>query len=235
MLMVDISSSMQEDGLEPGVTNLDVVKEVVAEFVEARDFDRIELSTFAAYPRTECPLTLDKRSVVQQLDAVELVRRNGPEDGTAIGVALGHAARKLRDSDAASRIVVLLTDGEENQYEVDPGEAAALCKDLGIRVYTIGAGRKVGRNIWGQVQETPLRTDLLENIAAVTGGRFYRAKDADVLSQVYDEIDQLERTEREDVRYTDYDDLYHWLLIPAAALLALELLLRRGPYLELAG
>jgi len=234
MLVVDTSSSMLHDGLEPGVTNLDVVKEVVSQFIGQREHDRLGLMSFAALPRTECPLTLDQEAVLQHLQQVQCVQQNGPEDGTAIGVALGHAARKLSDSDAKSKVVVLLTDGENNVVEIDPEEAAALCADLGIRVYTVGAGRVVDRDVFNRPMEVPMRTALLESIAATTGGRFFRAKDATSLASVYAEIDELERTEREDLRYTDFDDLYPWLLVPAAALLLLELLLRRGPFLELA-
>lgn len=233
-LVVDTSSSMLEDGLERGVTNLDVVKQVVAEFVSGRKDDRIGLISFASWPRTECPLTLDMPGLLARIEAVECVRRTSEEDGTAIGVALGQAASKLKDSDATSKVVVLLTDGEENQFTVDPMEAAALCKDLGVRVYTIGAGYRTRSSIFGAQTERPLNTQLLQAIADITGGRFYRARDAGSLAQVYDEIDALERTRREDVRYTDYEDLYIWLLLPAAALLAAELLLRRTVFLEFA-
>ena len=229
MLVVDTSSSMLMQGLKAGVTSLDVVKEVVAGFVKGRDGDRIGLLTFASYPRTECPLTLDHGTLLDRLKLVHCVAPNTEEDGTAIGVALGQAARKLKDSDAKSKVVVLLTDGENNQLAVDPLEAAALCKDLGIKVYTVVAGPDRT-----SLLSQPLDTSLLENIAATTGGRFYRARDADVLKQVYAQIDGLERTQRQDVRYTDYDDLYAWLLVPATALLLLELLLRRVSHLEFA-
>ncbi len=229
MLVVDTSSSMLIHGLSQARTSLDDVKAVVGDFVQGRDGDRVGLVTFANYPRTECPLTLDMAGLRQRVDAVQCVRMNSQEDGTAIGVALGQAARKLRDSDAKSRVVVLLTDGNENRYTVDPLQAAALCKDFGIKVYTVAAGPD--RSSFAL---PPVDTSLLESIASTTGGRFYRVRDADVLRKVYGEIDQLERTQREDVRYTDYDDLYAWLLVPAAALLLLELLLRRGPHLEFA-
>ena len=235
MLVVDTSSSMTNDGIEQGVTNLDVVKDVVAEFVGERRSDRLGLLSFAAYPRTECPLTLDTDAVIDRLRDVEVVHAQTEEDGTAIGVALGYAAAKLRDSDAASKVVVLLTDGEENQWTVDPLEAAALCKDLGITVYTVGAGRVYQVDpLFGGKHERQLDTDLLQAMASNTGGRFFRAKDGSALRDVYAEIDELEKTERQDVRYTDYEDLYWWLVAPAVALLALELLLARGPYLEFA-
>jgi Ca-activated chloride channel family protein len=234
LLVVDTSSSMLQAGLQKNVTNLDVVKHVISTFVANREDDRIGLMTFAALPRTECPLTLDQSAVLQHLTAVRCVQPNGPEDGTAIGIALGNAARKLIDSDATSKVIVLLTDGENNVDAVDPNEAAALCKDLGIKVYTVGAGRHTERTLFGQTIEVQFPSELLESVAATTGGRFYRAKDSSMLAAVYADIDELEKTRREDVRYTDYDDLYPTVLVPAAVLLMLAFFLRRGPYLEFA-
>ncbi len=234
LLVVDTSSSMLEPGLQNNVTNLEVVKDVIIRFVATREDDRIGLMSFAALPRTECPLTLDQSAIIQHLRDVKCVQSNGPEDGTAIGSALGNAARKLMGSDAESKVIILLTDGEENLTHIDPNEAAALCKDLGIKVYTVAAGTRLRRDLFNRTMDVALRTELLESIAATTGGRFFRAKDAGALEGVYEAIDKLERTEREDVRYTDYDDLYHMLILPAAGLLLLEAFLRRGPYMELA-
>lgn len=233
MLVLDVSSSMSKDGLERGVSNLEVVKEVVAGFVRGRDADRMGLVTFAALPRTACPLTLDNDSVLRHLSAVECVRTNGPEDGTGVGVAIGHAARKLMDGDAKSKVIVLLTDGIENQFAITPEQSAELCADLGIKVYTIGAGVTRRPGLFG-VEEVELPTDMLEAVANATGGAFFRARNARVLEDVYRRIDELEKTEREDVSYTDYDDVYAWFVAAAAALLALELVLRRTVYLELA-
>jgi len=161
---------------------------------------------------------------------VQCVRPNSEEDGTAIGVALGQAARRLRDSDAASKVVILLTDGENNRHDITPEEAAALCKDLGIRVYTIfagpGAEESFGRRL------LPVSTALLERIAQTTGGRFFHARDAGALEAVYAEIDRLERSEREDLRYTAWDERYPWLLLPATLLLALGWFCERGTHLE---
>jgi Ca-activated chloride channel homolog len=233
VLVVDTSSSMLEATMRKNVPNIEMVKSVVADFVKARPNDRLGLVTFAAWPRTECPLTLDHDTLLERLKAVHCVERNTEEDGTAIGVALGQAARKLKDSDAKSKVIILLTDGQNNQYAVDPMEAAALCKDLGVKVHTIFAEMVLDQ---GQ-RRLPIPTggdDLLRSISAATGGQFYKASDAKGLQQVYAEIDELERTARQDVRYTDYEELYPWLLVPAGALLLLELLLRRGPLLEFA-
>jgi len=229
VLVVDTSSSMLMHGLQNDESSLESVKDVVTAFVKGRDGDRVGLLTFANYPRTECPLTLDMPALAERVAGVQCVRPDSEEDGTAIGVALGQAARKLRDSDARSKVVVLLTDGQENRYTVDPLQAAALCKDLGIKVYAIAAGPDRT-----SILSPPLDTSMLETVASTTGGRFYRVRDSEVLRDVYGEIDKLERTRRQDVRYTDYDDLYAWLLVPAIGLLLIELLLRRGPHLEFA-
>ena len=232
-LVVDTSSSMTSSSLgEDGLTNLEVVKEVVARFIKGRQDDRIGITSFAAYPRTESPLTLDRDALLECVRKIECVRANGPEDGTGIGVALGHAAVKLKDSEARSRVIVLLTDGEENRNEITPAEAATLCAQLGIKVYTIGAGRPLTADLFGRIYEAKYDTTMLEGVASETGGRFFRAKDKDALEGVYEEIDRLERTEIEDVGYTEYTDLYPWLLGPALVLLLLELLLSRGPWLE---
>jgi Ca-activated chloride channel family protein len=233
VLVVDTSSSMLEDTLRQGVPNIEMVKAVVAEFVKARGNDRMGLVTFAAWPRTECPLTLDHDTLQERLKAVHCVERNTEEDGTAIGVALGQAARKLKDSDAKSKVVILLTDGQNNQFAVDPLQAAALCKDFGVKVHTIYA-EPVVRQGGRQLPVPSVADELLRRIAVTTGGSFFRATEARALQEVYAKIDALERTAREDVRYTDYEDLYPWLLVPAGALLVLELLLRRGPLLEFA-
>lgn len=232
VLVVDISSSMTRSGLEKGVPNIDVVRSVVTDFVKAREDDRLGLVSFARLPRTVCPLTLDNDAVLQHLRGLKCVQTNGPDDGTAIGAALGHAARKLRESNAKSKVIVLLTDGEENQFIIPVEDSTALCKDLKIKVYAVGAGVVLASDLFGNVREASLDTTLLEYVAETTGGQFYRARSAQTLQRVYDEIDQLEKTEREDLRYTDYDDLYPWFLVPAALALAMELLLRRGPYLE---
>ena len=231
LLCVDVSSSMLEPGLEQGMTNLEVVKEVVADFVSGRSDDRIGLVTFAGYARMVCPLTLDQDAVLEHLSEVECVRPNSEEDGTAIGLALGQAARKLKDSDAASRVIILLTDGEENRRVIDPREAAALCKDLGIRVYTVGAGRQYMNTFGGRV-EVGLDTQLLEEVAQKTEGKFWRAKDTSMLAGVYDEIGRLETAAREELIYTDHEDLYHGLVLASLFLLITEFGLRRGPYLE---
>jgi len=228
VLVLDRSSSMLESSLDRDVTNFQAVKEAAAEFVRGRPDDRLGLVSFARYARTECPLTLDGEAVLEFLRDVEIARPRSEEDGTSIGIALGHAALKLRDSDAKSKVVVLLTDGlEMNAGIVDPDESAALCADLGIRVYTI-----LAVSPFFQSWDLQRAKSLLERIAGTTDGRAFSVRSAGYLEQAWETIDELETTEREDVRYTDYDDLYPALMPWALGLLVLGAALARGPYLE---
>ncbi len=231
VVVVDVSSSMLDHGLERTSTNLEVVKEVVADFMRVRENDRIGLVTFAVLPRSESPLTLDKNALLSELADVECVRPNSVEDGTAIGAALAHAANKLRESPSKSRVVVLLTDGEENNAEIPSSEAIAYCKQFGVKVYTVGAGRFFDPTSRAWFQRS-VDSSLLEKIAGETGGRFFVATDTDSLKEVYSAIDELETVEIEDFRYTDFEDVHASLLVAAALLLALGLLAVRGPYLE---
>jgi Ca-activated chloride channel family protein len=234
MLAVDLSSSMlaEDFTLAAGPANrLDAVKEVVRTFVENRDGDRIGLVLFAARPYLQSPLTLDHGWLLANLDraAIGLI-----EDGTAVGSALATAVNALEGSESKSKIVILLTDGQNNAGRVTPDAAAEAAATLGYRVYTIGAGtRGVARypttDFFGNKRYVPMQVDIddagLERIARATGGRYFRATDTESLRNVYDEIDQLETTEYEGLLYLDYHELYPWLAIPALLLLGVEALL----------
>jgi len=222
-LVVDRSGSMRFDDLERDKSRLEVVKEVVADFAERRMTDRVgaadnvALITFAHYPRLLCPFTLDVDALHGFLDGVEIVQRR-EEDGTAIGVALAKAVAVLRETDARSKVVVLLTDGENNVHDITPDDAAELAAEEGIRVYTIYAARYLYRHdpFRGYVPDTAGQdTSELQRIAEVTGGRFYHARDREALEQIYGEIESLERTERHERRYEESFDLYLRLLLPA--------------------
>ena len=222
VLAVDRSGSMRFDDLERGKSRLDVVKEVVVDFAARRMTDRegaadsVALLVFARFPELLCPFTLDVSAVRGFLEDVELVDRR-EEDGTAIGVALAKAVSVLRASDAKSRVVVLLTDGENNVQDIAPGAAAELAAELGIRVYTIYAARYVYVHdpFRGYVpREGSADTSDLEAIAELTGGRFYRARDRDALEQIYQEIEALERTPRQERRFEETFDLYLLFLLP---------------------
>lgn len=225
-LVVDRSGSMRFRDLEEGRTRLEVVKDVVGDFAVRRMTDEVgaadacALITFAQYPQLLCPFTLDAGALTGFLDGVELVKHE-IEDGTAIGRGLAKAVSLLSESDAKSRVVVLLTDGENNVGDIPPLEAARLAAELGVRVYTVLAGRFVYQeDIFGREHATERALDSteLEEIARLTEGKFFRARDREALEAVYAEIEALERTERSEERFTQTYDLYPPILL--AALLA---------------
>jgi Ca-activated chloride channel family protein len=243
MLAVDISGSMlAEDFTVEGerANRLEAVKSVVKEFVEGRPGDRIGLVLFGARPYTQCPLTLDHGWLLTNLERAQI---GMIEDGTAVGSALATAAGRLKLSEAKSKVVILLTDGQNNAGKVSPLTAADATAALGIKVYTVGAGTRglapyPARDLFGNTVYQPVQVDIdeatLTEIAKKTGGAYFRATDTASLKQIYEDIDKLERTEFTAPRYLDYDELYPWLMLPAMLLLALEVglshtLLRKLP------
>jgi len=243
MLAVDISGSMLAEDFtvdSQRVNRLEAVKSVVKQFVDRRASDRIGLVLFGARPYTQCPLTLDHGWLLQNLDRAQI---GMIEDGTAIGSALATAAARLKLSDAKSKVVILLTDGQNNAGKISPLTAADAAAALKVKTYTIGAGTRglapyPARDLFGNVVYQPVQVDIDEEtltaIADKTNGRYFRATDTESLEKIYEDIDQLERTEFEAPRYLDYDEWYPWLLLPAVALLAFELtlsqtILRRLP------
>jgi Ca-activated chloride channel family protein len=234
MIALDLSSSMEAADFRPN-NRLHVAKEVLAEFISGRSNDRIGLVVFSGAAYTQAPLTLDYgvlKEVVRQL------RTRVLEDGTAIGDAVATAINRLRDSDAKSRVVVLITDGDNNAGAVSPVDAAKAAKALGIPVFTIlvGKGGKVpfpaGQDIFGNTAwrdvEIPINPKLLEDIAKTTGGEYYRATDRDELkANLQKVLDTLERSKiLEGGVITNYKELFHPFLLWAFTLLALELLLK---------
>jgi Ca-activated chloride channel family protein len=243
MLAVDISSSMlAEDFTLQGerANRVDVVKSVVEDFVSRRAGDRIGLLLFGARPYTQCPLTLDHGWLLQNLRRAEV---GMIEDGTAIGSALAVSASRLQRSDARSKVLILLTDGQNNAGKISPVTAADAVAALGIKVYTIGAGTRglapyPAQDFFGNRIYRPVSVDIdedtLKQIAEKTGGAYFRATDTESLQKVYEEIDLMERTEFSAPRYVDYEELYPWLVVPAFFLLVAEVslgatLLRKLP------
>jgi Ca-activated chloride channel family protein len=224
-LVIDCSGSMRYEDLEEGKNRLQVVQEVVRDFAVRRMSDRegaadnIALITFAAYPRLLCPFTLDVDAITGFLESLKPVE-NRAEDGTGIGVGLAKSVAVLREVPAKSRIVVLLTDGENNIDLITPLDAAELAAKEKIKVYTVFAGRYVFTyDVFGNLRRTqrPIDTSDLEAIAEKTGGRFYRARDRKELEQIYAEIEKLERTKRVEKRWSETYDLYLAWLVPALA------------------
>ncbi|MBK7874540.1 MAG: VWA domain-containing protein [Planctomycetes bacterium] len=232
-LVIDRSGSMAYEDLAPGTSRLAVVKEVVEAFAARRMTDRegaadnCALITFAAYPQLLCPFTLDVDAITGFLRGLEPVKERS-EDGTGIGIGLSKAVLVLKETQSRSKVVVLLTDGENNIDLIPPADAARLAAEQGIRVYTVFAGRFVYQpDFFGNLHATEREIDTsdLENIASTTGGLFFRARDKQELERVYAEIERLERTPRIEQQWSDTFDLYPWFLAPALAAYALAWLL----------
>lgn len=228
LLCIDVSSSTIADDLQPGRSRLDVAKTAAKEFVERRPEDRIGLVTFARYPDLACPPTTDHASLLAMLAETSHVQADGEEDATGIGMAVARSATALRRSTSSSKVVVLLTDGEENVArpdlpdEITPAEAAALCRELGVRVYTIvaGIGRKEPDGRFVELDTAPVRA-----VAERTGGAFFTARDANAVSRVYERIDELERSAFAEPRFR-YVDRFAGFLVAGLAMWVLGLLLR---------
>lgn len=234
VLAIDVSTSMRAEDFEVDgkrQNRLYVVKEVVEEFITNRPGDRIGIVVFAGVPYTLSPLTWDHDWLIRQLDNV---KTGMVEDGTAIGSALVTSLNKLKESDAKSKVVILLTDGLNNAGSVPPETAAEAAKALGHKVYTIGAGTKglapypvesFGRVFYQDVK-IDIDEELLQAIAETTGGKYFRATDTDSLRSIYAEIDRLETTEIEMPKYMEYKELFRYFVIPAMIILVLEFILR---------
>lgn len=227
-------------------SRLGYAKEVIADFIQKRHSDRIGLSVFAGRSFTQCPLTLDYGSLLEILSAVNDSTATG--NGTAIGDGLMNSLARIKKSTAKSRVVVLLTDGKDNASLVSPLHAADVAKALGVKVYTVGVGKKKGKILgfqqnpwtgeisWAEREITPeegIDEDMLRGIAQKTGGRFYRAENREELENIYSEIDELEKTEIETVAYARYSEkFYPWLLV-GALLILLELLLANTRFVRI--
>lgn len=233
VVVLDISSSMLAEDFAPD-NRLTVAKRQVREFIRGRSFDRIGLVAFAGEALTQVPITIDYDVLYQSLEQL----RAGAgllEDGTAIGTAIATGANRLRRAPGESRVMILMTDGENNRGEIDPRTAAQAAAALDIRIYTIGVGSEgvapipVATGPFGvQYANLPVSIDdeLLTEIADVTGGRYFRATNTEALDSVYRQIDQLERTSVDVSRYVSYTPRYLPFLFLAALLLLGEWALR---------
>lgn len=217
MLVLDISTSMEtlDMGGDRRRRRMDAAREQALTFASARANDRVGLMTYAQFPELRCPLTLDQRALETFLLGVDIVS-DQREDGTAIGVALAKAVSVLERSDAASKVVVLLTDGENTIDNIMPLDAGRMAVDSSVRVHTIGVGRGRRMPIVGTV---PVDFSELEQIAEMTGGRFFAAPTEADLAEVYAAIDELEKVELEDPRYRTVDYFHVPLLLGVAFLL----------------
>ena len=231
VLALDISSSMLAEDLAPN--RIEAAKAVAADFAGGRRNDRIGLVIFAGKAFTQAPLTLDHSVVVSLIGELEV---GMIEDGTAVGMGLATAVKRLQASEAASKVVVLLTDGRNNRGEIDPVTAAQAAQALGVRVYTIGAGSRGTVRVpitdrFGNRRYVTTRADVdeatLRATAETTGGRYYRATDRESLEAIYGEIDELETTEIQVENFTTYGERFHIPLLAGLLLLLAEVVLGR--------
>jgi Ca-activated chloride channel family protein len=234
MLVLDVSRSMLAEDFTIGnrrANRIDAVKLVTQQFIRERPNDRIGLVAFAGRPYLVSPLTLDHDWLIRNL---ERLRIGLVEDGTAIGSAIASAANRLKDKEAKTKLIVMLTDGDNNAGKVQPLTAAEAAKALGIRIYTIGAGtegeapfpltNQFGRTVYRNVL-VKFDEKTLQEIAAMTSGQYFRATDTNSLRTIFGEIDKLEKSKVEVEKTAQYRDLFMWFLIPGLACLALEILL----------
>ena len=231
LLVLDISESMRAEDFE-GTNRIQTAKLVIKDFLAHRENDRIGLVVFAGESFTLCPLTLDYPVLVELLSDVQLGQL---ADGTAIGDALATATHRLRVSQSKTKIVILLTDGENTAGSITPETAASLAKSFGIKVYTIGMGKEGGARIpyadttFGKRYRevlTYLDENTLKLIASTTGGSYFRATDEQSLKRIYTEIDRFEKTKFEVTNAIVRKELVGYFLIPTMLLLGIEMLLR---------
>lgn len=236
VLAIDLSSSMLAEDFQPQ-NRLEVAKDKVKQFIAGRTVDQVGLVAFSGEALTQVPLTIDY-PVLQA--AVDNLQPGQLEDGTAIGTAIATASNRLMHASGRSKVLILLTDGVNNRGTIDPRTAAQAAAALGVRVYTIGVGSEgmapvpVGRGVFGlryELRPVELDEPLLEFIASVSGGRYFRARDAQSLQRIYEQIDRLERSPIRAQRFVRYRELYRVPLGLALVAAALEMLLLawRGP------
>ena len=238
LLVIDQSSSMLAQDFKPN--RLEAAKEVAKKFIKDREGDRLGLIVFAGEPYIQCPLTRDINVLLEFTDEIEIIDQE--HDGTAIGMAIANSINRLRESDTESKTIILLSDGSNNQGELDPITAAGLAAKFDIKIYTVAAGTHglapyPVTDAWGRQVIQKVQVDVdeesLKEIAIITGGQFFRATDNKSLLKVYEDIDALERTEIEVKEYQNYTELYSWFTIPAAFASIFFLFLSRGIFHKL--
>ena len=229
VIAVDVSTSMLARDFKPD--RLSAAKDISIEFIAQRPSDRMGIVVFAGESYTQCPLTTDRATLINLMKEVQT---DLIEDGTAIGNGLATAVARMKDSDAKSRVIILLTDGVNNRGEVDPSMAAEIAKTYGIRVYTIGVGREGEapypvQTPWGpdvQMMKVEIDEPLLKQIAAETDGKYFRADDNTKLAEIYSEIGKMEKTRTTVDSFPIYKDLFPRYAIWALVCLLLEVLIR---------
>lgn len=229
MVALDVSGTMLAEDLKPN--RLQAAKKVATEFIAGRPNDNIGLVVFSGESFTQCPLTSDHSALINLFNSVEY---GMIEDGTAIGLGLANAVSRIKDSEAKSKVIILLTDGSNNAGDVAPRTAAEIAQSFGVRVYTIGVGTRgmapyPFQTPYGiQYQNIPVDIDesMLREIADMTGGTYFRATDNSKLKAIYEEIDQMEKTKLRVNQYSKKSEEYLPFLLAAFVLLIFELVVR---------
>ena len=230
VLAMDVSTSMLAQDFSPN--RLEAAKQVAIEFIEGRPNDRFGLVVYAGESFTQCPLTTDHK-VVKNL--LKEVKDGLIEDGTAIGMGLATSVSRLKESKAESKVVILLTDGENNSGFIDPMTAVEIAEEANVKVYTIGVGSYgtapyPTTDLWGRDThvdiEVKIDEELLINIAEPTGGMYFRANSKDKLAQIYEQIESLEKTELEELKYYNHEEKFELFALIALILLFSELILQ---------
>ena len=234
MLLLDVSRSMLAEDFSIGgrrANRLDAVKKVTEDFIEDRPNDRIGIIAFAGRPYLVSPLTLDHDWLFQNLNRVQI---GLVEDGTAIGSALASGANRLKDREAKSKVLVVITDGDSNAGKITPATASEAAAALGMKIYSIGTGTRGMApypviDAWGRTFYRDFQVEIdeetLKQIAQLGGGKYYRATDTKSLEQIYKDIDKLEKTTVELTQYRQYRDLFPWFIGTGVALLSLQMVL----------
>ena len=230
-LAIDVSTSMLAEDFKPN--RLESSKNVAIQFISGREDDRIGLVVFSGESFTQCPLTTDHAVLI---NLFKDVKSGIIEDGTAIGLGLANAINRLKDSKAISKVIILLTDGENNMGEIAPITAANLANTFGIRVYTIGVGTrgmapypfKTAFGTRYQNVEVNIDEDMLREIANITGGKYYRATNNQKLKEIYTEIDQLEKSKIDVKKFSKKQEEYFWFAFFAGLFIIFEIFIRNA-------
>ncbi len=233
VMAIDLSSSMLAKDLKPN--RMEALKKVAINFVDGRPNDRIGIVVYAGEAYTQTPVTSDKAIVENAIK--NMTFNNVLQDGTAIGMGLTTAVNRLKDSKAKSKIIILMTDGVNNTGFIEPETASDIAKEYGIKVYTIGIGTNGnamfpyafapnGKDFLYKMLPVEIDQDLMKTIAKNTGGKYFRAISNSKLEEIYSEINKLETTEIEELKYYDYDEKYRPFVLLAGILLLIEILLR---------
>ena len=233
MLALDTSGSMQALDFikdEKRDTRLAMVKDVVSQFIDNRPNDRMGMVVFGSEAYTQCPITLDQGILKSFLSKLDIGMAG---DSTAIGSAIGIAVKRLKDLESKSKVIILLTDGQNNAGSLPPLQAAQTAKAFGIKIHTIAVGTHgkapfLVNSIFGQryvYQQVDIDEDTLKKISDLTGGQYFRATDLESLKTIYKQIDEMEKSEVKVIDHSEYTELFHYFLIPGLLILLLEILL----------